>query len=149
MRDKSMYTSADRDMAEKYLSRLGRLADKIEARAEHMTVLQALNAAAEWASPEEKQLVENRIRTETELMRADVAEMIQVDAEIRETISLVEDPQLKTLLELRYMGCLTWEAVAERMDYERRQIFRKRTAALDEVAKILKHVTECHCRVEL
>ena len=123
--------------------------EKVEARAEYITVMQTLKAATERANPEESKRIEALIGAENVSLRADVEEMIRAGAEIRETISRVDDAQLKTLLELRFVGCVTWEAVAERMDYERRQIFRKRKAALDAVAEILKHVTECHCRVEI
>ena len=149
MRGQYKHTPEDWGGAEEYLSRLGRLVEKVEARAEYITVMQTLKAATERANPEESKRIEALIGAENVSLRADVEEMIRAGAEIRETISRVDDAQLKTLLELRFVGCMTWEAVAERMDYERRQIFRKRKAALDAVAEILKHVTECHCRVEI
>lgn len=65
------------------------------------------------------------------------AESIRTMNEITRTIHDVTDDKLQTLLILRYIEGLTWEAVAREMMYEERQIYRLHGIALQQVNFIL------------
>lgn len=51
---------------------------------------------------------------------------------VRLAVSRVEEPY-RTLLELRYVTCLTWEQVAEQMNYEVRTVYRLHEIALGKM----------------
>ena len=58
---------------------------------------------------------------------------IDVQREIRAAIATVPDERLRTLLELRYINCLTLEEIARRMDYSYKQICRLHGKALLQI----------------
>ena len=67
------------------------------------------------------------------------AESMQVLREITEIIQRVSDDRLQTLLILRYVDGLTWEAIADEMAYEVRQIYRLHGTAL----QMMRDVIDC------
>ena len=62
-----------------------------------------------------------------------IDELIEVKKEILTAIYQVEDPTLRTLLQLRYINFETWEQIADKMHYSSRQIFRMHGMALKKV----------------
>ncbi len=51
--------------------------------------------------------------------------------DIENSISAVSDERLRLLLELRYIDCLTWEKVAEKLNTEYRWVLRLHKRALN------------------
>lgn len=60
--------------------------------------------------------------------------MLEMKQEIANLIARVPDERMRSLLELRYLNGLTWEAVAERMHYTTRNVYNLHNAALKVVA---------------
>lgn len=138
MKNNSICTQEDVKRAEEFMGRLEFMSARIEARAEHIAVLQALKLASRTAGPEDAGDLEKMIGDASEELHKDVAAAVNADGEIRGVISCVEDLRLRTLLELRYTACMTWEDVAERMGYDVRSVYRLRNAAIEKVAEVLK-----------
>lgn len=76
---------------------------------------------------------------ETEINVA-VDRLVDTKREILGTISRINDPTLRNLLELRYINGCTFEQIAERMPYSWRQVIRLHGLALLKV----KDVIACH-----
>ncbi len=55
----------------------------------------------------------------------------------REAIGRLPDPRLRDVLELRYFRGMAWEAIADHMHYERTQVWRMHTRALEQIAPYL------------
>lgn len=66
-----------------------------------------------------------------------VGRLVMVKRELWNVIDLVEDPELRVLLELRYAEKLTWRQVARRMNYDERSVYRLYKKALKVVDEIL------------
>ncbi len=66
----------------------------------------------------------------------DIDRLISLQEEIREAINAVPEQRLRTLLEFRYINCLTLEKTAERMNYSYPQICRLHGRALSKIKMI-------------
>ena len=75
-------------------------------------------------------------------VNADIERMVRLKAEIMAVIRQVEDPELQTLLEKRYLNFHTWGQIAVDMGYNVRHLYRIHDRALLEI-KIPKVVTGC------
>ncbi len=64
--------------------------------------------------------------------------LVDTQKEVVSAISLVEDGSLRTLLLLRYTSFLTWEQIAEEMNYSTRRIMQLHPAALAAVSAYIK-----------
>ena len=53
--------------------------------------------------------------------------------EIRETLNQLEDESLKLLMEYRYIDGMTWEQIAEKMDYSRQWVTNLHGMALQKI----------------
>ena len=58
--------------------------------------------------------------------------------DIRELIAQIRKPEYRTLLELRYLGFRTWDAIAEEMGFEPRTIYRLHSNALRVVERLMR-----------
>ena len=76
--------------------------------------------------------VEEAAEIEEEIRRAK-ARAERIYQEIREQVSRVESPTLRSLLTYRYLERKTWEKVALTMGYCTMQIWRLHRQALDEI----------------
>lgn len=63
----------------------------------------------------------------------EIERLVALKTEIRNVINAVPDNDERLCLRLRYIEFLTWEQVAEKMNYERRQVFRLHGNALNHV----------------
>ena len=73
---------------------------------------------------------------ETEINK-DIEKLVEIKKNIVSTIKKVQNPELQTLLELRYLCFRTWEQIALEMGYSVQHIFRMHDKALKSV-KIFK-----------
>ena len=95
--------------------------------------------------------VEHIVAIEEELGR-EIAQLHAARREIAGAVAAVGDSTLATLLEKRYLGGKTWEAIAEEMGYSGRHIHRLQKAALAAVGEqvrgraltVSKHGMVCH-----
>ena len=66
-------------------------------------------------------------------INTEIDRLVDLKAEIGYVINAVEDTDLRTLLELRYLSFKTWETIACEMGYELRWIYKLHKRALDAV----------------
>lgn len=69
---------------------------------------------------------------ETEINRK-IDELKIVQREIEETLNQLEDGHLNTLMKYRYINGLTWERIAEKMDYSRQWVTSLHGMALQKI----------------
>ena len=62
-----------------------------------------------------------------------VDELVEINHEILSAINEVEDPTLRTLLQLRYINFETWEQIANDMNYSYMQVCRLHGKALGKI----------------
>ena len=75
-------------------------------------------------------------------INADIERMVRLKAEIMAVVRQVEDPELQTLLEKRYLNFQTWGQIAADMGYNVRHLYRIHDRALLEI-KVPEVVTGC------
>ena len=64
-------------------------------------------------------------------------ELIRIYSEIETVINNVEDIELRAVLTYHYLSYITWETVAEKMNYSVRTVKYKHKKALDKVCIVL------------
>jgi hypothetical protein len=69
-------------------------------------------------------------------INADIDDLVELKREIVSLIKYVEDPELQTLLELRYLCFKTWEQISVELHLDIRWIHRLHNKALNEVDAI-------------
>ena len=67
-------------------------------------------------------------------INADIDALLDLKREIVSSIKGVEKPELRTLLELRYLCFSTWEEIAVKLGYSVRSVFRLHDTALINIA---------------
>lgn len=131
------------------LNRGYRAKERIEARRERIESWRQIaesitanpeNASSDGGYPTSK--VENcvvNIMALEEEIKDEISEILGFEREASEMIrDLVEDPNYKTVLELRYLSYLRWEEIAVRMNYTFRwtqELHRRALDAMCEAAK--------------
>ena len=65
--------------------------------------------------------------------RAKINELIQIQEEIADKIMQIDDNELQAVLVYRYLNCMTFEQIAEKMHYSLITIRRKHKSALDKL----------------
>ena len=68
-----------------------------------------------------------------EEIKKEMEGLVDLKRQILDSISKVEDSQLRTLLELRYISYLTWEQIAEEMNFGIDNVFKLNRKALDRI----------------
>lgn len=69
-------------------------------------------------------------------INADIERLVEIKKDIVSTIKKVQNPELQTLLELRYLCFRTWEQIALEMGYSIQNAYKLH----DRAIKILKRV---------
>lgn len=128
---------------QEYLSQAFRLDQKIQSKLEQVTRLRVLAIKASASIPgepvsglSEPSPMENAIVKMIDLeheINADIDGLIDLKREIMGVINSVKQPEYQLLLELRYLSFLTWEVIAEKMNYSYRQIHRLHGKALQSL----------------
>lgn len=130
-----------------FLNQAYRIDQKINSKLEQIISLHALATKATSTlsdmpvSKTESQskmaeIIAKIVDLEAEINR-DIEKLMEIKQNIVSTIKKVQNPELQTLLELRYLCFRTWEQVALEMDYSIQHIFRIHDKALKSV-KIFK-----------
>lgn len=66
-------------------------------------------------------------------LKNDMIELMNVKEQTTDAIKSVADPELQTVLELRYLSYLSWEQIALELDYGIDNVFKLHRKALDNV----------------
>lgn len=74
----------------------------------------------------------------------DMNRLVETKKRITEVIGKVDDVELRTLLEQRYLCGNTWEEITMSLYHNRRWIFRLHDKALEKVQKILDETEISH-----
>lgn len=126
----------------RYLSRYRRLNQRIDRLLEEQSrwrekamritpVLSPVPGGGGSGSPIERPM-DKVLEIDAEINR-EVDELQTVRQEIRAALNQLEDENLELLMEYRYIDRLTWERIAEKMDYSRQWVFRLHGKALQKI----------------
>jgi seryl-tRNA synthetase len=133
--------------AKDYLSQAYRIDQRINSKIEQV---QSLRELAEKATatlsdvPPSKgsrnihrmeDVIAKMVDLESEI-NADLTRLINLKHEIVTVIKCVENPELQTLLELRYLCFKTWEQIAVELHFDLRWVYRLHGRALDGIDAI-------------
>lgn len=80
---------------------------------------------------------------ENEINR-DIDNLVDLKREMVSVIKAVTDPELQTLLELRYLCFKSWEQIAVEMEYSIHHLYKLHNTALGACEIHLKHDTKSH-----
>lgn len=76
----------------------------------------------------------------------DIDTLVDLKRDITETIKKVQNEKYRTLLEMRYLSCHSWEQIAVQLGYDSRHIRRMHGWALQKIKvpeKMSANVLEC------
>ena len=74
----------------------------------------------------------------------DIDNLVDLKREMVSIIKAVTDPELQTLLELRYLCFKSWEQIAVEMEYSIHHLYKLHNTALGACEIHLKHDTKSH-----
>lgn len=72
-------------------------------------------------------------------INADIERLVEIKKDIVSTIKKVQNPELHTLLELRYLCFRTWEQIAVEMNYDLRYLHKLHRRSLEVCNEIAGH----------
>lgn len=133
--------------AKEYLSQAHRLDQRIDSKLDQVA---SLNALAQKATSTMTGLPRNPSPAASRLEEV-ITKIVDLEDEInqdidtlvdlkRETVTLVkriEDPELQTILEKRYLSFMVWEQIAVDMGYNSRYLKKKHAVALEAFEKVM------------
>ena len=76
-------------------------------------------------------------------INGDIDKLVDLKREIVGVIKAVDNIELQTLLEKRYLCYMQWEEIAAEMGYSMQHIFRQHTSALKKISVPLKDESKC------
>ena len=130
-------------MIKNYLEQAFYLDKQVNAKLEQLNQINALIARL----AESKRLdmhvfdkAEKKIMDLEREINAEIDKLVETKQNIQKMIATVQDPQCRTLLELRYLNFLPWEEIAEKMSYELRHVYRIHQKALKELENMSLNV---------
>jgi hypothetical protein len=132
--------------AKDYLSQAYRIDQRINSKIEQVQSLRDLSEKASAtisdmprsASPNIHRMqdfIAKALDLESEI-NADLCRLIDTKREIVTVVKCVENRELQTLLELRYLCFKTWEQIAVELHFDLRWVHRLHNRALNEVESI-------------
>lgn len=74
-----------------------------------------------------------------EEINKDIEKLVEIKKNIVSTIKKVQNPELQTLLELRYLCFRTWEQIAVEMNYDLRYLHKLHRRSLEVCDEITGH----------
>ncbi len=132
--------------AKDYLSQAYRIDQRINSKIEQVQSLRELaTKATATLSDIPKSGARNIHRMEDFIAKAldleseintDLCNLIDTKHEIVTVVKCVENPELQTLLELRYLCFRTWEQIAVEMNFDLRWVHRLHNRALNDIETI-------------
>lgn len=70
-------------------------------------------------------------------IKGEISALVDMKSEILEKIHTLDNVDQQSVLEFRYLSCMTWEQIAEEMRYSPRWIYKLHGMALKELDKRL------------
>lgn len=142
-------------IAKEYLSQALWLDQRINSKLEQLETLRALAMKVTANLTEEKVSGGNNTKSHMENtvvkiidleneINEDIDRLVDIKADIMETINQVDDPIKQIILEMRYINGKTWEDVARELRFDRRWVLRLHGGALKEIEGKLKYATKSH-----
>ena len=138
--------------AKDYLNRLYYLQNKVEVLTEEIEKLDSLSRKVTGAYGGERvshsaksDTMENAIVKLVDLkkqLEEELAGLIEVQADIRDTISAVNNPAYRSLLEMRYINIWHWDRICSALGVGRTQAFKLHGKALIVIDGILQKKTK-------
>jgi hypothetical protein len=74
-----------------------------------------------------------KIIEQEEELNAEIDELVDLKSEIRHIVDAVENPELRFILEERYLCFCSWEKIAADMDYGIDNVFKLHRKALETI----------------
>ena len=129
--------------AKEYLGQAYRLDQRINSKLEHVMSLRTLATKATSTLSDTppsgtrnvhrmEDIIVKIIEMENEINR-DIDNLVDLKREMVSVIKAVTDPELQTLLELRYLCFKSWEQIAVEMEYSIQHIFRLHDKSIKEI----------------
>ena len=88
--------------------------------------------------PPEEQSAASRLSGMEAQLEEEIRRLLGRKQALREIILSLERPEYRTVLELRYLSPMTWEAVAEETHYSLHYLYKIHNRALDAAAERLR-----------
>lgn len=82
--------------------------------------------------------VDKILQLESEAQQ-EIDRLLELERKIKGAIATLEDPILRLLLKYRYIDGLTWEKIAERLQFELRWTYQLHSKALDKLLIEVQH----------
>ena len=92
--------------AEAYLSRVSALQSELTCQLQHLRALRAHGRAASGAQDVLTPLRLRQVQRRVEQLRADLS---RAQREVAWAVGRLPNPRARTLMEMRYLSCLTWD----------------------------------------
>ena len=129
--------------AKEYLGQAYRLDQRINSKLEHVLSLRELTTKATATMSDMpgggsrnvykmQDIIGKIVDLENEI-NADIDKLVDLKREMVTVIKAVTDPELQTLLELRYLCFKTWEQIAVDMQYSTRNIYKLHDTAIGAI----------------
>lgn len=96
--------------AEAYLSRVSALQSELTCQLQHLRALRAHGRAASGAQDVLTPLRLRQVQRRVEQLRADLS---RAQREVAWAVGRLPNPRARTLMEMRYLSCLTWDEIAQ------------------------------------
>lgn len=133
--------------AKEYLSQAHRLDQRIDSKLDQVASLNTLATKATSTmtglprnpSPAASRLEEviTKIMDLEDEINRDIDELVDLKRQIVKLVKRIENPELQTVLEKRYLTFMSWEQMAVDMGYNIRHIYKLHLAALDAFDKVM------------
>ena len=120
--------------AEAYLSRVSALQSELTCQLQHLRALRAHGRAASGAQDVLTPLRLRQGQLRVEQLRADLS---RAQREVAWAVGRLPNPRARTLMEMRYLSCLTWDEIAQALYASPRAALRMHQRALRQVDILL------------
>ncbi|MDL2317936.1 DUF1492 domain-containing protein [Eubacteriales bacterium OttesenSCG-928-A19] len=134
--------------AKEYLSQVRQLDQRINCKLDQISSLHSLATKATTTLSDfprndtpNPHSMENIIVKLVDLeadINAEVDKLVDLKREILEVIQAVHTPEYQALLEMRYLGFMSWSVIAEIYGYDTRSAYREHRNALRAVESVLR-----------
>ena len=120
--------------AEAYLSRVSALQSELTCQLQHLRALRAHGRAASGAQDVLTPLRLRQVQRRVKQLRADLS---RAQREVAWAVGRLPNPRARTLMEMRYLSCLTWDEIAQALYASPRAALRMHQRALRQVDILL------------
>lgn len=120
--------------AERYLGRVGALQSEMTCQLQHLRALREHSRGQEGAPDPLTALRLRQVRRRVEQLRDALA---RAQRETAWAIDRLPNPRARTLMEMRYLSCLTWDEIAQALYASPRAALRMHQRALRQVDILL------------